>query len=423
MTVRDTNVGDTKIRLETEKRELPNGLTLLAARKSSAPTVAMTCSFELNRLHEPEGKAGLAHMLGQTLDEGTAKHSSEDLAELVEGYGGHLSAGGNGATVQFAVEDVDVAADILAEVVRTPTFPEKELKRAQDLTIAEIQSDLDEPRTVASLAFRKMVYGDHPFGRPAKGDAESVSSLCREDLIGFHRTWCTAGNAVLVAVGDLETARLLDLLEHRFHDWQGTSPAYPEKPYPTDPSESVAQHIQQDKSQVQIFLGHRGIRRMDPDFYKLRVMDHILGSGPGFTSRIARKLRDEQGLCYAVGAGITGSAGREPGLFSAYIGTSPGQEQQAIDGFLAEMKRIREEPCTQQELEDVQAYLTGSFVWSLERNASLAGFLLRVERFGLGEDYLDRLPELIRAVTAQDVMESAHKHLHPDAYYLVTLGP
>lgn len=415
--------GDTKIRLDTQRRVLPNGLTILAARKSSAPTVSMTCSFELSRLHEPKGKAGLAHLLGQTLDEGTSQHSSEELAELVEGFGGHLSTGGNGATVQFAVEDVDPAADILAEVVRTPTFPEKETRRAQAMTLAEIQSDLDEPRTVASLAFRKLVYGDHPFGRPAKGDPESVSALSREDLVDFHKTWCTPDNAVLAAVGDLEPERLLDLLEHRFDDWQGVAPPYPEKPYPSTPGEPYREHIQQDKSQVQVFLGHMGIRRMDPDFYKLRVMDYILGSGPGFTSRIARKLRDEQGLCYAVGAGITGSAGREPGLFSAYIGTSPGQEQQAIDGFLAEMKRICEEPCSQQELDDVQAYLTGSFVWALERNASLAGFLLRVERFGLGDDYLDRLPSLIRGVNAEDVRDAAHQHLHPDAYYLVTLGP
>lgn len=414
---------DTKIHLEPRRRVLPNGLTIVAARKSSAPTVAVTCAFELNRLHEPEGKAGLAHMLGQMFDEGTASHSSEELAELVEGYGGHLSTGGNGATVQFAAEDIDVAADVLVEVVRTPTFPEDELRRAQALTIAEIQSDLDEPRTVASLAFRKLVYGEHPFGRPAKGDPQSVAGLCREDLVGFHSAWCTPDNAVVVAVGDLDPDRLLDLLQNRFDDWKGSAPAYPEQPYPADPTECVKQHIEQDKSQVQVFLGHKGIRRTDPDFYKLRVMDHILGSGPGFTSRIARKLRDEQGLCYAVGAGITGSAGREPGLFSAYIGTSPGQEQQAIEGFLAEMKLIREEPCTAQELADVQAYLTGSFVWALERNASLAGFLLRVERFGLGEDYLDRLPELIRAVTPEDVMESARKHLHPDAYYLVTLGP
>ena len=178
-----------------------------------------------------------------------------------------------------------------------------------------------------------------------------------------------------------------------------------------------------DKAQVQVFLGHPGITRFDEDFYALRVMDHILGSGPGFTSRISRKLRDEQGLCYAVGAGITSSAGREPGMFTAYLGTSPGQEAQAIDGFLVEMRRIRDELCEPDELQAVQDYLTGAFVWALERNSNLAGFLIRKERFDLGDDYLERLPRIIRAVSREQVREVANKHLDPDCYHLVTLGP
>jgi zinc protease len=174
--------------------------------------------------------------------------------------------------------------------------------------------------------------------------------------------------------------------------------------------------------QVHVYLGHLGIRRADPDFYVLSVMDHILGTGPGFTSRCSKKLRDEQGLCYSVSAGITASAGEEPGTFTAYIGTSPEHRQRAIDGFLDEIRRIRSEPPSEQELQDVKDYLTGSFVFALERNSNLASYAIRAKRFGLGFDYLHRYPELIRAVTREDVRAAAERHLHPDRLVIVSAG-
>ena len=176
------------------------------------------------------------------------------------------------------------------------------------------------------------------------------------------------------------------------------------------------------REQVHIYLGHLGIRRTHPDFYVLTVMDHILGTGPGFTSRCSRKLRDEQGLCYAVSAGITASAGEEPGTFTAYIGTSPEHRQKAIDGFLDEIRRIRSEVPQAQELQDVKDYLTGSFVFALERNSNLAAYAIRARRFELGFEFVQRYPDLVRAVTADHVREAAERHLHPDRLAVISAG-
>jgi zinc protease len=176
------------------------------------------------------------------------------------------------------------------------------------------------------------------------------------------------------------------------------------------------------REQVHVYLGHIGIRRTHPDFYTLSVMDHVLGTGPGFTSRCSRKLRDEQGLCYAVSAGITASAGEEPGTFTAYIGTSPEHRQRAIDGFLDEIRRIRTEPVSAQELQDVKDYLTGSFVFGLERNSNLAAYAIRARRFGLGFDFLQRYPDLIRGITAEHVRDAAERHLHPERLVVISAG-
>jgi zinc protease len=176
------------------------------------------------------------------------------------------------------------------------------------------------------------------------------------------------------------------------------------------------------REQVHVFLGHPGIRRMHPDYYVLSVMDHILGTGPGFTSRCARKLRDEMGLCYSVTAGITPSAGEEPGTFTAYIGTSPEHRQAAIDGFLDEIRRIRTTLPGEAELQDVKDYLTGSFVFGLERNSNLAAYAVRAKRFDLGFDYLHRYPELIAGITGEQVRAAAEQHLHPESMIAISAG-
>ncbi len=411
------------IRLKIHRRKLANGLTLLAARTRSAPTLAIAASFEISQLNEATDRAGIATLVGNVLDEGTERYSGDELAELVEGLGGQLHAAGSGASVRVAAEDAAKAVRILHEVVTRPTFPAKAVRRARDLLVAEIHADQDEPRTVAGRAFKQAVYGQHPYARDPKGTIETLDNLTPAKLRRFHKSWFTPDNGMLVAVGDVDSSKMLDDLERKFKGWKGKHPRLPEVLGAREAKGVQKQHIHYDRSQVQIFLGHLGIRRTDADYYKLLVMDHVLGSGPGFTSRIARKLRDEQGLCYAVGAGITGSAGRERGLFTAYIGTTPTHQKVAIAGFLAEIKRIRSEPPTPEELADVQAYLTGSFVWGLERNSNLAGFLLRAERFSLGDDYVARFPDLINAVTTKEVREVAERHLDPNNYYLVTLGP
>ena len=204
---------DRKLELAVHKRVLDNGLTCLAVQTHAAPTVAICCSVDVSLMHEDKDKAGLALLLGSCLEEGTKKRTGDELAELVEGYGGYLSCSSSGATVQFAAEDVSVAADILAEVLLEPSLPADGLRRVKELTLADISADLDDPRTVASEAFRKNVYGAHPLGRVAKGTVESVQGLERADLSGFHATWYKPRNAVCAAVGAVEPESLLDLIE------------------------------------------------------------------------------------------------------------------------------------------------------------------------------------------------------------------
>jgi len=410
------------VQLQIGERVLRNGLTLLAVQNPGVETFAAGVVLDVDVRDQDKGEEGLANLLGSCLEEGTRKRSGMQLAEAIDGLGGTLSGSASGGSVHCPATESQKALRLLAEMVREPALPARGTERVQQEVLSEIRAEMDDPQTVASQRFRKEVYGNHPFARPGRGTRESVASFGPRDLRRFHRRWFQAAGGYVAAAGPEEPERTLDMLAATFRSLGGKRAEH-QRPKPPAMPESVRDiHVPMKREQVHVYLGHPGVRRENPDFYALLVMDHILGSGPGFTSRISKRLRDEDGLCYSVHAAITASAGEEPSCFGAYIGTSPEHRQKAIDGFLEEIHRIRKDPVSQEELHDVQEYLTGSFVFALERNGNLANYAIRAKRFHLGFDYLHRYPVLIRSVTIDDVLTVARRYLHPDKVVIVSAG-
>jgi zinc protease len=177
-----------------------------------------------------------------------------------------------------------------------------------------------------------------------------------------------------------------------------------------------------EAAQLHFYMGHLGIRRHNPDYYKLLVMDYVLGTGPGFTDRLSSKLRDREGLGYTVSATICSSAGEEPGLFSCYIGTAPEHFARVKKLFLEEVNRIRDEKPTAEEVEDVKKYLLGNLAFELVTSDKIAAQMLYAERYGLGFGYLDDYRKAVAAVTPEDVQAVAKKYLDPEHMVLVAAG-
>jgi zinc protease len=410
------------IRLSIAERELDSGLTLLAVQNPGVQTYACVVSLDVRAGDEPGDRCGLANLVGECLDEGTTSYDALELAAATESLGAMMEGNHRGGVVMAPAVAQKEATALLREMVLEPRFPGREVRRVQAEVRTEIKAEDDDPRTVASRRFRKEIYGDHPLGRPSAGTDKSVAKLRPKDLRTFHDDWFRPAGGYVAAAGPEAPERTLDRLEKAFRGFRGKPPKHPTPPDVDLPAAGRDAHLPMPREQVHVYLGHIGIRRTHPDFYTLSVMDHVLGTGPGFTSRCSRKLRDEQGLCYAVSAGITASAGEEPGTFTAYIGTSPEHRQRAIDGFLDEIRRIRTEPVSAQELQDVKDYLTGSFVFGLERNSNLAAYAIRARRFGLGFDFLQRYPDLIRGITAEHVRDAAERHLHPERLVVISAG-
>jgi zinc protease len=169
-------------------------------------------------------------------------------------------------------------------------------------------------------------------------------------------------------------------------------------------------------------MGHVGIRRDNPDYFKLLVMDYVLGTGPGFTDRLSARLRDREGLGYSVSANITGSAGEQPGTFACYIGTYPKTFAAAKKGFLEELHRIRNEKPPPEEVEDAKKYLLGHLPFQFTTTQRIADQLLTVERYHLGLDYYDKYRKAVAAVTPEDVQDVARRYLDPEHMVLVVVG-
>ena len=413
--------------LDVERVVLPNGLVLLLSENHSTPSVSINGIVLAGSRFEPDDKAGLASLTGALLDSGTTTRTSQQIAETVEGVGGHLATFGeyqsSGVVVTLLSRDTQLGLEIASDLLLNATFPDDKVQQEIARRVAQLKSRLDEPRIQASDVFNEIVFGAAPLHRPSVGYDRTVNALTRADIEGFYRRFYVPNNTIIAIVGDIDKGEIKARVASMFGSWERSEFESPTVIKPERQTAPIARFVTVPKEQVNIFIGHVGIERRNSDFYSLLVMDTILGSSPGFTSRIPRVLRDEQGLAYSTFSTITSSATLDPGRFIAFIGTAPANLGRAIAGLRSEIQRIVDEPVTAEELEVAKLYLTGSFVFRFQKNAQIADFLIDAEVYGLGFDYLERYPELIRAVTVEDISRVARTYIDPMSLTTVAVGP
>ena len=273
---------------------------------------------------------------------------------------------------------------------------------------------------MAALLFQETLYAGHPYGRSLSGYTPTVSTIQRDDLVNFYSQHYTPNGGVLVVVGDVETAQVLDLVQQHFGDWHGPAVDQRIPPLPKPNGVTRLHHTIADKVQADIILGCPAVPRHHPDYYALRVANCILGQF-GMMGRLGEQVREEQGLAYYSYSSF--DADQHAGLWIAEAGVSPDNVEQAATSMLAEFARLGSEPLGEEELSDSQAYMTGTLPLRLETNDGVAATLLSMEWNNLGLDYLQRYNELINNITPADVQRVAQTHWHSAGYTLVVAGP
>jgi zinc protease len=408
---------------DTQRVELPNGLTLLLHEQRRLPIVVAEAFVRDVELREPADKAGVSSLVANMLQEGTKEHSGPQIAEMIEDVGGVLTMTASGGNVKVLSPDRKLGLGLLFECLSQSDFPKEPLERVRGQILGGIEDEEQRPENRARALYRKLAYGKHPYGRSLLDEKGNIAKLTRDDCQAFYRKVYVPNNTIVAVVGDFDSKAVIEEVKALTKDWKKEELPKIEVPAVEKPAKFEQKVITMPLAQqLHFYMGHVGIRRDNPDFYKLLVMDYVLGTGPGFTDRLSARLRDRLGLAYTVNANISNSAGDQPGLFTCYIGTENKNFAQVKGLFMEELNRIRDKEPTEQEVEDAKLYLVHNLPFHFTTNAAIALQLLYVERNHLGFNYVEDYLKGVKAVTPADVAAVAKKYLDPERMVLAAAG-
>jgi zinc protease len=348
------------------------------------------------------------------------------LARAVDELGGTLSVAADWDSMSVALsglsEDRERLFEILVDVARRPRFEPSEAERARSERLAALERAKDNPRTLVGWHFARALYAGHRYGVPLDGTPEAVAQLGAQQARDLHRRLFVASNAILYWVGDVAAAEAFEAAERGLGEWPaGEAPAGGAAPPERVPPDRRIRIVDRpDLGQAQILVGHEGIRRTDPDRVAVHLMNTVLGGG-GFLSRLMNRLRAEEGLTYGVGSGF--SLRRYPGPFSVGTFTRVEETGRVVELLLGELRRVREEPPSAEELRTAKSFSAGRFALGLETSAAIAAGLVDLDIYGLPQDSLDTYRTRLRRVTRADTARLARERVHPERAAIVVVGP
>jgi len=407
------------------RRELPNGIVVLVRPNLNSLSVVVSGYLSAGAIFEPDDKLGLAGFTALALMRGTTQHDFQQIYDGLESNGASLGIDGGTHSIGFyghaLAEDLDLLIGTLAETLRHPVFPTDQVERLRDQLLTGLAIRAQDTAEVASLAFDELVYAGHPYSRPEDGYPETIRSIRREDLVAFHEKHFGPMGMVISIVGDVGTERALESVTRFLSDWKNPrQPTQPDLPALKPLSGTISHQVHiPGKSEADIVMGVAGPPRRSPDFMVASLGNNILGQF-GMHGRIGESVREKSGLAYHASSSLSGGIGPGPWLFIA--GVDPSNLEKVIELIRLEIARFIREPVTSEELADSQANYIGRLPLSLESNAGVASALLNLERYSLGLDYYLRYPDLIRAITPAEILETAQRYLHPDHLAIATAG-
>ena len=408
------------------REELANGVVVIAKHSPVTPAVTIHAQFDAGSIFDPPQHAGLAHFVSRTLDRGTHTRTADAIAEELDSRGVSLTSTVNRHVLSLVctclVEDLPTILNLVADIAMNPAFPQAEVETRRGEIVTMIRQDEDNPSAVANERLLAEIYGDtHPYGRRPRGSVETVEALARDTLLRFHADRFRPSSLSLVMAGDVAPRRAIAEAEAAFGNWHG-EPASPIdlKEAPPATSRVVRVFPMMNKAQTDIAYGFTSVRRSDPAYYACWLMNNILGQY-SLGGRLGDSIREKQGMAYYVFSAF--DANVIPGPLTIRAGVSPANVERAVSSIDAELAKLAAEGPTEKEVAESRQYLIGSMPRNLETNIGIATFLQTVEFFELGLDYDLRLPDLLNAVTRDDIHAAARRTLDPSRATLVVAGP
>jgi zinc protease len=412
-----------KVKLpQASEHKLSNGMTVLILEQHKLPTIALELDMEPGAIADPT--PGMAKFTAEMLREGTAKRSSSAIAAAADEIGAQLSSeadfGGSDSTVYIAglTDSTSTLFDLLSDIALHPSFPADELEKYKKRELGDLEDEMSRPYFLANKEFHKALYGDTNYAVTAPTAAQ-IQSVTSEMLAEYHHKYYVPGNAVLGIVGDVNTDEVMKLVEKYFGEWPKTAP--PEVTLAEVPPAQQKKVVLVDRPgsvQTNIVAGNLAIKRNDPDYFALTVMDHIVGGGP--SARLFLNLREAHGYTYGAYSGLNTDVYR--GYWNANTEVRTAVTDGSLHELFNEFNRIRTEPVPAAELDEAKRALVASFALSLENQLQLLGDALEVHHFGLPADYWDKYPEHIAGIDAAAVLAAGKKYVDVDHMQIICVG-
>ena len=404
-----------------QQAKLSNGLDLLVVENRELPVVSITLALPAGAAHEPKGQEGLAEMVAELITKGTKTRTAEKIFQQIEGAGGSLSseAGADFLTVSTTVltERVDVAFELLGDVLINATFPDAELELARTRKLSSLKLEASDPGALGERFFAHALYGDHPYGR--RPNEASVSGITPAMVRGYAAGRIRPGGALLVVTGDILLADARKAASKYLAKWSGAAtpePALP--PLPGAKPKSILLVNRPGSTQSNLLVGNLALRPGDPRFYPLTVGNKLLGGGAD--SRLFSVLREQKGWTYGASSALVRR--KDLGYFAANTDVREPVTDQALAELTSQINRMRTEAVADSEIGAAKGYLVGSFPRQVETPQQVAGQVASAKLLGLGDDYLRTYRDRLNAVTPDDVKRAVAEVIQPDSAVIVVVG-
>ncbi|NQT03723.1 MAG: insulinase family protein [Planctomycetes bacterium] len=418
-----SKLGDIQIP-EVQQVTLANGMQLFLLEDHELPLISVSARIRAGSIYEPPDKIGLAAITGTVMRTGgTVSRTGDEIDEQLESIAASVETGiglnSGSAFVSVLEKDIDVGLAILADVLMNPAFREDKIMLAMIQHRSSIARRNDNVGSIAAREFEKLIYGpDSVYARHT--EYATIGSISRDDLVAFHKKFFGPNNMMLGIWGDFDTDIIIRKIEKAFEGWGKVDMELPNiPPVKYEFSQTVNVIRKDDVNQSNIYLGHIGGLRSNPDYFALILMNRILGSG--FTSRLFKNVRSREGLAYSV-FGIYSANYDFPGLF--YVGCQTKSEAtvKAIRAMTEEVRKMTESEVTDEELALAKDSYLNSFVFNFDTKGEIVGRLMTYVYYDYPLDFLQKTKDNVEKVTKKDILRVAKKYLRPDEIQILAVG-
>jgi predicted Zn-dependent peptidase len=403
---------------------LKNGMVVFVVEDPTLPLVNLTLMVRTGSYLEPAGKEGLAAFTGAQMRQGGTKSlTAEQLDEKLDflaataftGIGGTAGSAG----LNCLSDNLDQALAVFVEMLRYPRFQEDRLTLAKEQALQEMKKRNDDSSDIERYEWSALFTGEKHYTNRWTTEA-SIKAITRDDMVAFHQRYFQPANMIAAVSGSFKRADILRKLEAAFANWPSTRAAVPPVPGELYTAAPGLYRIDKDVNQGRVSIGLPVVKRDHPDIYALEVMNEILG-GSGFTSRITKTVRSNEGLAYSAGSGLSFGV-YAPGPFRAAFQSKSRTVAYATQLVLGEIKKLRETPVTDEELRTIKDNLLATFPSQFASKAQTVGIFASDEYTRRDPAFWQTYRDRIAAVTAADVQRVARLHLVPEKMIVLVVG-